>query len=69
MKNVDIKKFLTPGEAARALKISVEYVRQLTRSGRLHCIKTRLGRLIDPAAIEQFGVERERNAKKKTKAA
>jgi excisionase family DNA binding protein len=64
MTNNRIETFLTPGEAARVLEISVEYVRQLTRSGLLPCIQTRLGRLIDPATIERFRIEREKKIKK-----
>jgi hypothetical protein len=45
--------WLTRAQVARSLEISSEYVRVLTRNGRLAFINTQLGRLYDPASVEE----------------
>jgi excisionase family DNA binding protein len=46
--------WLSPMEAARSLDVHVQYVRKLMRQGKLTHIWTSLGRLIDPASIDEF---------------
>jgi excisionase family DNA binding protein len=50
--------WLTSGEAAARLERSVIRVRQLADSGRLTSIRTRWGRLIDPASVDALLAER-----------
>ncbi len=45
-------------EAARALGLSAERVRQLAKTGVLPCQQTSLGRLYDPAAVEALAAHR-----------
>ena len=46
--------WLTVGEAAMQLQRSTQRVRQFAENGRLESVKTRLGRLIDPASLKQL---------------
>jgi excisionase family DNA binding protein len=51
--------FLTTGDVARILDVSPDFVRQLTRDGRLPAQKTRSGqRLFMAADVEQLAQER-----------
>ena len=52
--------WLTPTQAGRRLELSAERVRQLTADGRLPCIRTPLGRLLDPRDVERLAAERRR---------
>jgi hypothetical protein len=60
IKNNRLDGFLTVSQAARALEITSEYVRQLTRQQKLACLLTPLGRLIPIIEIERFQNERKR---------
>lgn len=54
-------KFLTVGEAARALGISADRVRQLERSNVLPALRTETGvRLFERTVIEEFWQRREK---------
>jgi len=53
-----IEKLMTRSQVARALDISPERVTQLARRGQLPHLRTDLGRLYDPADIEQLRRER-----------
>ncbi len=55
---VDLSDMRTPSEAARELGCSAEWVRRLTKCGRLPCVPTPLGRLIPRAAVEALRRER-----------
>jgi len=46
--------WLTVGQAAMQLQRSAQRVRQFAENGRLQSVKTRLGRLIDPASLERL---------------
>jgi excisionase family DNA binding protein len=50
--------FLTPMQAARALGVSPDRIRQLTEAGQLRFSRTALGRLIDAADVERLRLER-----------
>jgi excisionase family DNA binding protein len=51
--------FLTTGDAARVLGVSADFIRQLTRDGRLPAQRTRSGqRLFTAADVEQLAKER-----------
>ena len=50
---------LTTGQAARALEVSSDWVRKLTRQGVLPATMTPLGRLIPADAVEKLRQERE----------
>ena len=52
--------WLTPTQAGRRLELSAERVRQLTAEGRLACIRTALGRLLDPRDVERPAEDRRR---------
>ena len=54
------QQWLTPTQAGRRLELSAERVRQLTAEGRLACVRTPLGRLLDPRDVERLGEERGR---------
>ncbi len=49
-------------EAARALGLSAERVRQLAKTGVLPCQQTALGRLYDRAAVEALAARRRQRA-------
>lgn len=50
--------WFTTAQAGRKLGVTPAYIRLLMRQGRLRHETTPYGRLIDPAAIEQFSVQR-----------
>jgi len=50
---------ITPGEAAHRLGVSPATVRIWADRGLLDCVKTRLGRLLDPLSVENLRQERE----------
>lgn len=52
--------WLTPSAAARALGLSVKQVHNLSNAGRLRCMRTVLGRLIDPASVADEVKRREK---------
>ena len=54
-------RWLTPTQAGRRLNLSAERVRQLTQAGQLACVRTPLGRLLDPADVERLAAERRRS--------
>ena len=54
------QQWLTPTQAGRRLELRAERVRQLTAEGRLACVRTALGRLLDPADVERLAEERRR---------
>lgn len=58
-----ISDWLRRSEAARVLGISAGMVDVLVRSGRLHFIPTRAGRLIDPDDLERLRRERQAKAR------
>jgi hypothetical protein len=58
-----LAQWISPGTAARTLNVSTKRVRQLVEEGRLISVTTELGRLIDPASVEQVRTEREARAK------
>ena len=49
---------LSPGQAARLLGCSTEYVRKLARTGRLPYTMTPLGRLFPSEAVEELARRR-----------
>ena len=51
--------WLTAGQAARRLEVSVAWVRHLADDGRLVCTRTALGRLISSASVDALKAERE----------
>ncbi len=53
-----VEKLMTRSQVARALDISPERVTQLARRGQLPHLRTDLGRLYDPADIEQLRRDR-----------
>jgi excisionase family DNA binding protein len=56
---MDENEILTTGDVARILDVSPDFVRQLTRDGRLAAQKTRSGqRLFMAADVEQLAQER-----------
>jgi hypothetical protein len=57
----EVEAAMTPSQAANALGLRRERVRQLGDAGRLPNQKTALGRLIDRGAVERLA--RERDAK------
>ena len=50
---------LTPAQAGRTLDVTAQRVRQLVAEGRLTCIRTGLGRLIDRGSVDRLKCERE----------
>jgi hypothetical protein len=54
------QEWLSPAQAARLLGVTPERIRQLERAGRVTCVRTALGRLLDPADVERLAAERER---------
>lgn len=46
--------WITPAQAARALVVTPCRVRQLLADGTLRHMKTPLGRLVDPASVEDL---------------
>jgi hypothetical protein len=64
IKNNRLDGYLTVSQAARALEITSEYIRQLTRQQKLACLLTPLGRLIPLVEIERFRSERKRRQAK-----
>ncbi len=54
------EQILTTGDAAKRLDVSGEYVRKLTREGKLRAIRTVSGQhLFEASEIERLAVERE----------
>ncbi len=60
-----LAQWLTPTGAARRLGVSLARVHQLMDEGRLPCLKTPLGRLVDPKGVDQLARERRQKAGKK----
>jgi hypothetical protein len=56
--------FLTVSQAARALEITSERIRQLARREQLACLETPLGRLIPVSEIERWRADRNRRKAK-----
>jgi excisionase family DNA binding protein len=61
LQGVVVSNYLTSSQAARALGLSAERVRQLAALGRLRSVQTPLGRLFDATDVEQL--RRDRAAK------
>jgi len=59
MAEVGNGRWISSSEAARRLKLSGDYVRDLCDAGRLRVQRTALGRLIHAASVERFRRERE----------
>ena len=51
--------YLSPSQAGRELKVSVERVRQLMEQGALEFERTPLGRLVLAASVERLRKQRE----------
>ena len=49
----DLSGYLTPGQAARRLRVSPQRIGQLARAGTLPSIPTPLGRLFHPADVDE----------------
>lgn len=60
-----LTQWLTPTGAARRLGVSVARVHQLMAEGKLSCLKTPLGRLVDPKGVDQIARERRQKVGKK----
>ncbi len=54
----DLGEMLSTSQAAKALGVSEPRIRQLLAADTLPSTKTVLGRLIDPAAVEQLAAQR-----------
>ena len=54
--------WLSTSQAARALGVSPERIRQLMNEGRLHYQRTPIGRLLAADAVEALRAERARKA-------
>ena len=52
------EEFLTPGQAARELEVSAQWVRKLVQAGRLRAVRTGLGHLIDAESVRALATER-----------
>lgn len=50
----DLEALLSPSEAARRLGRSYGRVKQLIDAGQLRAVRTALGYLIEPAALEEY---------------
>jgi len=50
--------YLAPSEAARSLGVSAVYIRKLMAQGKLRYVWTSLGRLVEPASVEEVRVVR-----------
>ena len=48
----------SPAQAAARLGVTPTRVRQLLDEGRIGCVRTNLGRLVNPADIERLAAER-----------
>lgn len=62
MAGTPVERWIGVGEAARRLAVSPEYARRLCDRGALRSIRTPLGRLVDPVAVDQLA-EARRKAK------
>jgi len=56
--STDITQWLSTKNAAVFLGLSQQYVIKLAQNGTLRCVRTQLGLLIDPAALDAYGRER-----------
>ncbi len=52
--------WFSPAQAGQILGITPQRVRQLVRAGRIACITTPLGRLLDPASVHALLAKRRR---------
>lgn len=64
LSRTDIENWPTRSIAARTLGVSSELVTNLLNQGRLRFVKTKLGRLVDPASLEELRRERAARAAK-----
>ena len=55
-------KWLSPAQAARALHVTPQRIRQLMAEGQLHHEWTPLGRIVDADAVEALRIERSQKA-------
>lgn len=56
--NGDFATWVTSSAAARMLEISVTTLAAMVDRGELGCLETKLGRLYDPAEVQQLAVAR-----------
>ena len=57
-----LESWMSPATAARKLGVSPQWVQELVDTGKLRAIRTELGRLIDPASVDELSAERQRKA-------
>lgn len=50
--------YVSPGEAARMMGLSVERIRQMMRAGQLAHVVTPLGRIVERGAVEKMALVR-----------
>jgi predicted site-specific integrase-resolvase len=58
MTTTTVDGWLSPAQAAHRLCVTPQTVGIYCRQGKLRCIETPLGRLIDPASVDQLAQER-----------
>lgn len=58
---MDTSSWFSRSQTARALELSGEQVRRLCIDGRLRCVRTPYGRLIDPLSVKELKEARERH--------
>jgi predicted site-specific integrase-resolvase len=58
MTTTTIDGWLSPAQAAHRLRVTPQSVGIYCRQGKLRCVETPLGRLIDPASVDRLAQER-----------
>ncbi len=60
----EVQDWLSPSQAGRVLGTSGQWVTHLARTGELRGVKTALGWLVDPEAVENMAKKRSRDGQK-----
>lgn len=64
----EVESWLSPSQAGALLGMSGQWVTQLARDRKLDAVRTPLGWLVNPAAVERLANERLRQAEEKVSA-
>jgi hypothetical protein len=55
---IDYSEWLSTSQVARRLQLSGQHVQDLGDAGKLRCIRTAIGRLYDPQAVDALAQQR-----------